>query len=120
MIVSSAIFTPTDKRGGLRYLDSARVAIEGQPCDGMVIRAATGKILGRLHGFVVDPVVRQTRYLVIRTTGLFGRTRLVPLDAARVDVENRAIEVPVDERETRAAGMFPSLETVIPSLAAVQ
>jgi hypothetical protein len=82
---------------GLQYLESDRVAIGGTSCVGMIIRAATGKVLGRLHGFVIDPIASRLRYLVVRTPGVTDeRTELVSLDAARVDVENNAIEVPTE------------------------
>jgi hypothetical protein len=80
---------------GLPCLSPALFRIAGTPCEGMTICSA-GKVLGRLHGFVVDPMGTQLRYLVVRTSGLLERTRLVPFDAARVDIENRSIEVPVE------------------------
>ena len=115
IVLEGARMDWTADRGGLRYLDPSRVAIAGISCEGMTICGATGAVLGRLHGFVVDPVGRRLRYLVVRTSGLFSRTKLVPLDAARVDVERRTIEVPVEAREARPAARFPDLETLAPA-----
>jgi len=81
---------------GLTYLESANVEIAGTPCEGMIIRAATGKVLGQLHAFAFDSMGTRLRYLVVRSTDLLARTRLVSLDAARVDIENNAIEVPAE------------------------
>jgi sporulation protein YlmC with PRC-barrel domain len=83
----------------LRYLAPARVAIAGVPSDGMTIYAATGRMLGRLRGFVFDPMDQHLRYFVVRASGLRGKTRIVPAVSARVDIERRAIEVPLDEQE---------------------
>ena len=33
----------------------------------MTIRATTGTVLGDLHGFLIDPIARQLRYLVVGT-----------------------------------------------------
>jgi hypothetical protein len=88
--------TPIDiEPSGLTYLSPALFRIADTPCEGMTICAA-GKVLGRLHGFIVDPMGTHLRYLVVRTSGLAARTRIVPFDAARVDIENRSIEVPTE------------------------
>ncbi len=97
-------------RDELRYIDPARVAIAGTTCEGMTIRASTGKTLGHLHGFVADLAGCRLRYLVIRTSGWLGRTSLVPFDDARVNVEHRTIEVSTSERETRPCDVFPTFE----------
>ena len=65
----------------------------------MLIRAATGRTLGRLRGFVVESAHQQIRYLVVRASGLLGKTTLIPFSAARVDLEERAIEVDVNDRD---------------------
>ena len=80
-------------------LEPATVTIAGAPSAGMIIRAATGRTLGRLRGFVVESAHQQIRYLVVRASGLFGKTTLIPFSAPRVDVEGRAIEVDVDDRD---------------------
>ena len=81
----------------LRYLDGDQANIAGERCDAMTIRAATGRALGRLQGFIIDPLERQLRYFVVRTSGLFGASRLIPVTAARVNVQDRAIELLADE-----------------------
>jgi hypothetical protein len=91
----------------LQYLDPTKVEIEGKPCSGMTIRAATGSVLGDLHGFLFDPVAGKLRYLVV---GTLNRERFLPFNAARVDTASGEIEVKADERDFRRAGdVFPSL-----------
>jgi hypothetical protein len=72
------------------------VEIAGLPSADMTICAA-GRTLGRLSGFVVERAQRQILYLVVRASGVFGRSMLVPFSEPRVDVEHHAIEVDVDE-----------------------
>ena len=79
-------------------LEPANVTLAGAPSTGMTIRAATGRTLGRLRGFVVESAHQQIRYLVVKASGLFGKTTLIPFSAARV-VEGRAIEVDVSDRD---------------------
>jgi hypothetical protein len=83
----------------LELLEPTRVTIAGAPTTGMIIRAATGRTLGRLRGFVVESAHQQIRYLVVRASGLLGKTTLIPFSAARVDLEGRAIEVDVDDHD---------------------
>lgn len=91
----------------LQYLDPSKVEIGGQPCAGMTIRAATGTILGDLNGFLVDPIGKRLRYLVVRT---LKHTRFLPFAAARFDTAHGAIEVALDERDfRRARDVFPAL-----------
>ena len=73
--------------------------INGVPAAGMTIRAATGRAIGRLHGFVVDAAERHIRYLVVRRSGLFAKTTLVPFSTPRVDFDERAIEVDVSDHQ---------------------
>src|SRR4029078_6333754 len=80
-------------------LEPANVTIAGAPSTGMIIRAATGRTLGGLRVFVVEAPHQQIRYLIVRASGLFGKTTLIPFSAPRVDVEGRAIEVDVDHRD---------------------
>ena len=88
----------------LRYLEPERAAIGGERCEGMTVRVSTGRPLGRLQGFVVDPAARRLRYFVVKTPGMLGTTKLLPIAAARVDVDERAIEV--DEYEFRGSQPF--------------
>ena len=80
-------------------LEPAKVTIAGAPSTDMIIRAATGRTLGQLRGFVVESAHQQIRYLIVRASGLFGKTTLIPFSAARVDLDGRAIEVDVDDRD---------------------
>ena len=72
------------------------VVIAGVPSTGLIIRAG-GKTLGRLRGFIVDGAHDRIRFLVVRASGLFSKARLVPFADPRVDFEQRAIDVDVDE-----------------------
>jgi hypothetical protein len=63
------------------------------------------KTLGRLQGLVVDPVARKVNYLVIRTAGLFAKTRLLPITAACVDFDARSIHL-LDEAVVERAVAF--------------
>jgi hypothetical protein len=67
----------------------------------MTIRAATGRALGRLAGFVVDAAEQHVRYLVVRGSGLFAKTRLLPYSTPRVDFEHRVIEIDVSDQQIR-------------------
>ena len=64
----------------------------------MTIRAG-GRTLGRLRGFVIERSHAQIRYLLVRASGLFGKSTLIPFSDPRVDIRARAIEVDVDDRE---------------------
>jgi len=91
----------------LQYLDPKKVEIEGRPCEGMRICATTGRVIGDLNGFLVDPIGRKLRYLVVKT---LEHTRLLPFAAARVDATRGEIQVTSDERDFRRAGeVFPAL-----------
>lgn len=87
----------------LRYLDSERAEVNGARLSGMLVRG-NARVVGRLQGFVIDPLGRQLRYLVFRAAGLFGRPKLVPVTNARVDLASRAIQL--DEDVVRNAQPF--------------
>jgi hypothetical protein len=74
------------------------VVIAGLPSAEMTIRAA-GRTLGRLRGFVVERSPDRIRYLIVRASGLFAKSRLVPFVDPRVDVEEHAIELDITERD---------------------
>jgi 7-keto-8-aminopelargonate synthetase-like enzyme len=97
---------PKHEDTSLRYIDPHNVAIEGMRPEEMTIRGTAGKLLGRLQGFVIDPVTEQLRYLVIRTSGVIARTALLPFELARVDVARGMIEVAADERDLRSTQEF--------------
>ena len=73
--------------------------IEGVPATGMTIRAATGRALGRLGGFVVDAAGQHIRYLAVRGSGLFAKTRLLPFSMPRVDFDRRIIEIDITDQQ---------------------
>jgi len=80
-------------------VEPTEVVIAGLPSVGMTIRSATGRRLGRLRGFVVERAHQRVRYLVVRTSGIWKKTTLVPFSTPRLDVKRRAIEIEVDDRE---------------------
>ena len=84
----------------LEYFESTRIA--GLPGESLVVRTATGRVLGRLRGLIIDPMNQHLRYLVVRASGLFSQATLVPAVTPRVDFDDRAIEVDVEEMDLRA------------------
>ena len=85
----------------LRYLDPKHIAVDGNSCEGLKVRNATG-IIGKFQGFLVDPVARQFRFVVFE---LLGRLRLLPIGAARVDFDDGAIEL-LDVHDVRSSKPF--------------
>ena len=84
----------------LAYFESTRIA--GLPGESLIVRTATGRVLGRLRGLIIDPVNQHLRYLVVRASGLFSRATLVPAVTPRMDFDDRAIEVDVHDMELQA------------------
>ena len=85
-------------KSGFQLVRADAVAVAGLPTIDMTIRAG-GRTLGRLRGFVIERSQAQIRYLLVRASGLFGKTTLIPFSDPRVDLRGRAIEVDVDDRE---------------------
>ena len=81
------------------YIAPGDVVIEGVPATGMTICAATGRAVGRLRGFIVDATERHIRYLVVRGSGLFAKTTLLPFSMPRIDFDRRTIRVDVSEQQ---------------------
>jgi hypothetical protein len=79
----------------LQYFESAEVA--GIPGKSMTVRVADGRVLGRFRGVIIDPINQHLRYLVVRASGWFGKTTLVPVDSPRIDFAGRAIEIDVND-----------------------
>ena len=82
-----------------KYIAPADVEIEGVPAAGMTICAATGRAIGRLRGFIVDATERHVRYLVVRGSGLFAKTTLLPFSMPRVDFDRRTIRVDLTDQQ---------------------
>ena len=81
------------------YIAPSDVVIEGIPATGMTICAATGRAVGRLRGFIVDATERHIRYLVVRGSGFFAKTTLLPFTMPRMDFERRTIQVEVTDQQ---------------------
>lgn len=81
------------------YIEPVDVVIEGIPAADMTICAATGRAIGRLRGFIVDATERHIRYLVVRGSGLFGKTTLLPFAMPRIDLDRRTIRVDVTDQQ---------------------
>ena len=81
-----------------RYIAPRSVEIGGLPAEGMTVRASSGRVLGELRGIVVDETHEHIRYIALRPTGA-GKTTLLPFTTPRVDLEERAIEVDVDDQQ---------------------
>jgi hypothetical protein len=84
--------TPT-----LQYFENAQVA--GIPGKNMTVRAANGRVLGRFRGLMIDPINQHLRYLVVRASGWFGKTTLVPAYSPRIDWAGRAIEIDANDHD---------------------
>ena len=91
--------TPT-----LQYFETAQVA--GIPGESLTVRVANGRVLGRFRGLIIDPFNQHLRYLVIRASGWFGKTTLVPAYSPRIDVAARAIEIDADDHDLWAVHNF--------------
>ena len=83
---------PVVAKDGLQFLTPAQTLVGGSSCDDMLVCGAS-KILGRLQGFLVDPVAHRLRYMVVRTTGLLKKTSVLPMTDARIDMGARAIQI---------------------------
>ena len=82
-----------------QYIALADVVIEGVPATEMTICAATGRAVGRLRGFIVDATERHIRYLVVRGSGVFAKTTLLPFAMPRVDFDRRTIRVDITDQQ---------------------
>ena len=98
-------------KDGLQFLTPAQTRIGDASCDDMLVCGAT-KILGRLQGFLVDPVGHRLRYLVVRTTGLLKKTSLLPVTDARIDMGAHAIQI-LDQEAIAQSEPF-SLDGLVP------
>jgi len=84
-------------RARLCYIDAGHVEASAQDLSGFDVITAAGKRLGEFVGLIVDPPVRRVLYLVVHGIGLFGQRRLlVPMSAARLDVDQRALQVELE------------------------
>jgi len=90
----------------LRFLDCGATEVAGAACNGMTVRSGTG-VLGQLEGFIVDPIARRLQYLVVKTSGWLGLTRLMPLESARIDVDGHTIELLDDDTVDRSEPFRP-------------
>jgi sporulation protein YlmC with PRC-barrel domain len=101
----------------LRYLGADRVETGVGYLSGLEVRTTTGARIGALAGFVVDPPSGRIRYFVIDGGSWLNRKRLIlPLCPARVDVDNRALQLELNRDEAAAcrsfdAALFPPLST---------
>lgn len=84
----------------LTYFESTRIA--GLPGESLIVRTATGRVLGHLRGLIMDPMNQHLRYLVVRASGWFSKATLVPAVTPRVDFDDRAIEIDVQDMDLRA------------------
>lgn len=86
----------------LRYL-SAKEVENGAAAFGAIVRSAEGLPLGRLEGFMMDPVSRTLRYFVVDARrGRKLLRRLVPFVPAWLDREGGALHLLADLPSTRS------------------
>ncbi len=104
-------------RVNFRFVEAGRLdTVLGRLGNEMHVQTPDKRCLGRLVGVVVDPDHHRVQYLVVISRSWFKTRRyLVPLAAARLTADRRAIEVDVkdDELQTTAddaaalAAFFP-------------
>jgi hypothetical protein len=101
-----------DTSADLRYLEPSDTVIAGTSGEGLAVRTGT-EVIGRLRGFIVDPLTRRLQYLVVQTSGWLGRLTVFPFTEARIDVDSREIELlderVIDDSQPFRPGMFPQL-----------
>ena len=51
-----------------------------------------------LRGFIVERSHERIRYVLVRASGLFGKSTLLPFSDPRVDFGARAIDLDIDDR----------------------
>jgi PRC-barrel domain protein len=94
----------------LCYLDASQIQGALHGFDGVEVRNQGHRIIGRLDGIVIDPAAGSVRYLVINDERYVERHRyLLPLDAAQVDVERKALCVEVDRKDLSRCEEFDAL-----------
>jgi hypothetical protein len=81
----------------LQYFETVRLA--GIPGKSVTVRVANGRVLGRFRGLIIDPFNQHLRYVVIRASGWFGKTTLVPANSPRIDLAGRAIEIDANDND---------------------
>jgi hypothetical protein len=86
----------TAESSKLCYLDATQISGPLKDFDDVEVRDRHHGAIGRLDGIVIDPAERRVRYLVVDDERFLLRRYLVPLDAAQVDVEHRAVWVDAD------------------------
>jgi hypothetical protein len=86
----------------LRFVEPEHTEIGGTALEGMLVRDTNG-ILGRLQGFIVDPVAHRLRYLVVQTNEMLQR--LMPVGSVRIDLEGRSILL-LDQNHAKDAEAF--------------
>ena len=83
----------------LRYIGAGNLTTPFGPLDGARMIGAADYTLGRLDGVLVDPRERQVRYFVVERGWLPRRHYLLSAEAARVEREEKALRVDVDQDE---------------------
>jgi hypothetical protein len=86
----------TAESAKLCYLDATQISGPLKDFDEVEVRHRQHGAIGRLDGIVIDPAERRVRYLVVDDERFLRRRYLIPLDAAQVDVEHRAVWVDAD------------------------
>lgn len=81
-----------------QVVEPDEVVIAGLRGTDMTVCGA-GRTLGRLRGFVIDRTQQRICYLIVRASGLFSKSTLLPFAEPRVDVKARAIELAIDEQQ---------------------
>ena len=85
--------------GQLRYLDAEHVRSALGPLSGLTVRTQDGRPLGEVDGVLINPLTRRLRYLVVRTSGLLLKHRvLVSADQGPAIVEPHSRTLRLQQR----------------------
>jgi sporulation protein YlmC with PRC-barrel domain len=91
----------------LCYLDATQLEGPLEDFEGIEIRNRNDGKIGRLDGVVIDPAEGRVCYLVVDNERVLRHQRyLLPLDAAQVDIEHRALCVDADDADLRECEEF--------------
>ena len=91
----------------LRYVAAGRVDVQSLDLTRFFVESEDARPVGRLSGFLIDPVARQLRYLVVESRRFLGTARrLVPFTSAQVDAERGALKIDLSSRAFADAARF--------------
>jgi len=86
----------------LRYVDAERLDTPAGRLNDTVVVSPTDAKLGMLEGMIINPVMRQVCYYVVKARTAFRTHRyLLPATPARLESDRRALHVDVEADDLR-------------------